>query len=82
MMLLVTRPVSSEVACASGRFMRCIVQWKRSSACVLLIMDGMRRRSIEGKMGMTGEGLEWGLFGFGPGLTVEMVVLHSVAVDA
>ncbi|KAG8481105.1 hypothetical protein CXB51_025861 [Gossypium anomalum] len=27
-----------------------------------------------------GEGLEWGvLFGFGPGLTVETVVLHSVA---
>ncbi|KAI4312739.1 hypothetical protein MLD38_037536 [Melastoma candidum] len=54
-----------------------------SSACVLFIMDEMRRRSIEGKRGTTGEGLEWGaLFGFGPGLTVEMVVLHSVAVDA
>ncbi|KAI4312678.1 hypothetical protein MLD38_037479 [Melastoma candidum] len=36
----------------------------------------------EGKMGTTGEGLEWGLFGFGLGLMVETVILHSVAVAA
>ncbi|CAN1219145.1 Chalcone synthase 1, partial [Linum perenne] len=30
-----------------------------------------------------GEGLEWGvLFGFGPGLTVETVVLHSLSTVA
>lgn len=40
----------------------------------------MRKRSAEEGLRTTGEGLEWGvLFGFGPGLTVETVVLHSVA---
>nr|CDU46539.1 chalcone synthase [Vella pseudocytisus] len=50
-----------------------------SSACVLFILDEMRRKSVEDGVATTGEGLEWGvLFGFGPGLTVETVVLHSV----
>ncbi|KAK1260688.1 Chalcone synthase 1 [Acorus gramineus] len=52
-----------------------------SSACVLFILDEMRRKSLEANAGTTGEGLEWGvLFGFGPGLTVETVVLHSISV--
>ncbi|KAK4356882.1 hypothetical protein RND71_022492 [Anisodus tanguticus] len=51
-----------------------------SSACVLFILDEMRKASAKEGLGTTGEGLEWGvLFGFGPGLTVETVVLHSVA---
>ncbi|KAJ6388140.1 hypothetical protein OIU77_026670 [Salix suchowensis] len=51
-----------------------------SSACVLFILDEMRKKSVEDGFESTGEGLEWGvLFGFGPGLTVETVVLHSVA---
>ncbi|KAI3975997.1 hypothetical protein MKX01_016680 [Papaver californicum] len=50
-----------------------------SSACVLFILDEMRKKSIEEGKSTTGDGLEWGvLFGFGPGLTVETVVLHSV----
>nr|CDU46005.1 chalcone synthase [Malcolmia ramosissima] len=50
-----------------------------SSACVLFILDEMRKKSAEDGAATTGEGLEWGvLFGFGPGLTVETVVLHSV----
>ncbi|KAJ0962820.1 hypothetical protein J5N97_027942 [Dioscorea zingiberensis] len=50
-----------------------------SSATVLFIMDEVRRRSAEEKKGTTGEGREWGvLFGLGPGLTMEMVVLRSV----
>nr|CDU44043.1 chalcone synthase [Bunias orientalis] len=50
-----------------------------SSACVLFILDEMRKKSTEDGVATTGEGLEWGvLFGFGPGLTVETVVLHSV----
>jgi len=53
-----------------------------SSACVLFILDEMRRKSKEEGKITTGEGLEWGvLFGFGPGLTVETVVLHSVPVQ-
>ncbi|XP_020204229.1 chalcone synthase [Cajanus cajan] len=53
-----------------------------SSACVLFILDEVRKRSKEEKKGTTGEGLEWGvLFGFGPGLTVETVVLHSVPLE-
>ncbi|XP_010909688.2 chalcone synthase 3-like [Elaeis guineensis] len=52
-----------------------------SSACVLFILDEMRRRSTEEGLATTGEGLEWGvLFGFGPGLTVETVVLHSMPI--
>ncbi|KAF9688928.1 hypothetical protein SADUNF_Sadunf01G0039000 [Salix dunnii] len=48
-----------------------------SSACVLFILDEMRKKSAEYGLQSTGEGLEWGvLFGFGPGLTVETVVLH------
>ncbi|KAB5564878.1 hypothetical protein DKX38_004932 [Salix brachista] len=51
-----------------------------SSACVLFILDEMRKKSVGDGFESTGEGLEWGvLFGFGPGLTVETVVLHSVA---
>nr|CAD23044.1 CHS-like protein [Humulus lupulus] len=51
-----------------------------SSACVFFIMDELRKRSLEEGKSTTGDGLEWGvLFGFGPGVTVETVVLHSVA---
>ncbi|KAM7274854.1 hypothetical protein ACFE04_016720 [Oxalis oulophora] len=51
-----------------------------SSACVHFILDEMRKKSIANGLKTTGEGLDWGvLFGFGPGLTVETVVLHSVA---
>nr|AAN76184.1 chalcone synthase [Hydrangea macrophylla] len=51
-----------------------------SSACVLFIMDEMRKNSVYEGLMTTGEGLEWGvLFGFGPGLTVETVVLHGVS---
>nr|QRI93563.1 chalcone synthase [Aquilaria malaccensis] len=54
-----------------------------SSACVLFILDEMRKKSLEEGKATTGEGLEWGvLFGFGPGLTVETVVLHSVATES
>ncbi|KAH9627162.1 hypothetical protein KSS87_018402 [Heliosperma pusillum] len=50
-----------------------------SSACVLFILDEMRKKSLRDGATTTGEGLDWGvLFGFGPGLTVETVVLHSV----
>ncbi|KNA03143.1 hypothetical protein SOVF_211970 [Spinacia oleracea] len=50
-----------------------------SSACVLFILDEMRKRSLKEGKTTTGYGLDWGvLFGFGPGLTVETVVLHSV----
>ncbi|EHA8591077.1 chalcone synthase 3 [Cocos nucifera] len=52
-----------------------------SSACVLFILDEMRKKSAEEGLATTGEGLEWGvLFGFGPGLTVETVVLHSMPI--
>lgn len=50
-----------------------------SSVSVLFILDEIRKRSREEKMSTTGQGLEWGvLLGFGPGLTVETVVLHSI----
>lgn len=53
-----------------------------SSACVLFILDEMRKKSAEEGKATTGDGLEWGvLFGFGPGLTVETVVLHSVPAN-
>ncbi|ESW09481.1 hypothetical protein PHAVU_009G131000 [Phaseolus vulgaris] len=53
-----------------------------SSACVLFILDEMRSWSLEKGKSSTGEGLKWGvLYGFGPGLTMETIVLHSAAVD-
>lgn len=53
-----------------------------SSACVLFILDEMRKKSMKEGKSTTGEGLDWGvLFGFGPGLTVETVVLHSVPLN-
>ncbi|VFQ72406.1 unnamed protein product [Cuscuta campestris] len=53
-----------------------------SSASVLFILDLMRKASVENGLSTTGEGLEWGvLFGFGPGLTVETLVLHSISTS-
>lgn len=52
-----------------------------SSACVLFILDEVRKRSMEEGKTTTGEGFDWGvLFGFGPGFTVETVVLHSMPI--
>ncbi|GKU90070.1 hypothetical protein SLEP1_g4115 [Rubroshorea leprosula] len=49
-------------------------------ACVLFILDEMRKKSAKEGLRTTGEGLDWGvLLCFGPDLTVETVVLHSVA---
>ncbi|KAJ8455954.1 hypothetical protein OPV22_034870 [Ensete ventricosum] len=49
------------------------------SATVYFVMDEVRKRSaVEGRA-TTGDGLQWGvLFGFGPGLSIETVVLRSV----
>nr|AAW50921.1 polyketide synthase type III isoform 1 [Wachendorfia thyrsiflora] len=52
------------------------------SASVFFIMDEMRKRSAAQGCSTTGEGHEWGvLFGFGPGLSIETVVLHSVPLS-
>ncbi|MBA0659509.1 hypothetical protein Goklo_011641 [Gossypium klotzschianum] len=50
---------------------------------VIFVLDEMRKMSVlEGKAS-TGEGLEWGvLFGFGPGLTVETLVLRSSVTNS
>uniref|UniRef100_UPI00397F1E77 hypothetical protein n=1 Tax=Salmonella sp. s58078 TaxID=3159699 RepID=UPI00397F1E77 len=49
-----------------------------SSPSVLFILDEMRNRSLKEGKSTTGDGLEWGvLFGIGPGLTVETIVLRS-----
>ncbi|KAJ4750110.1 Chalcone synthase [Rhynchospora pubera] len=54
-----------------------------SSACVLFVLDEMRKRSAQEGKATTGDGLDWGVFfGFGPGLTVETVVLRSVPISA
>nr|WJJ53766.1 polyketide synthase 1 [Garcinia xanthochymus] len=51
------------------------------SACVIFILDELRKKSKEEKKLTTGDGKEWGcLIGLGPGLTVETVVLHSVPI--
>ncbi|PKA53998.1 Bibenzyl synthase [Apostasia shenzhenica] len=53
-----------------------------SSVCVHFVLDEMRKRSAKEGKPTTGEGLEWGvLFGFGPGLTVETVVLRSHPIN-
>ena len=52
-----------------------------SSVTVLFVLNEMRKKSIEDGLKTTGEGLEWGvLFGFGPGLTIETLVLHSANI--
>lgn len=52
-----------------------------SCASVLFILNEMRHSSVNDGSKTTGEGLDWGvLFGFGPGLTVDTVVLHSVSI--
>ena len=49
---------------------------------VLFVLDEMRKESMEKGKATTGEGLNWGvLFGFGPGLTVETIVLHSATIN-
>ncbi|CAO2147881.1 unnamed protein product [Urochloa humidicola] len=49
------------------------------SSCVIIALEEMRRRSVERSMGTVGEGLEWGLlFGFGPGITVETILLRAL----
>lgn len=49
------------------------------SSCVVLVLDEMRRRSAEQGLHTAGEGLEWGLpFTFGPGLTVETIILCAL----
>lgn len=51
------------------------------SPSVLFILDEMRNKSMDERKATTGEGLRWGvLFGFGPGLTIETIVLQSVAI--
>lgn len=49
------------------------------STCVHFILNEMRNRSSKQGLDTTGEGLELGvLIGFGPGLTVDAVVLRSI----
>lgn len=46
---------------------------------VIFMLDEMRRRSMEEGKTTTGLGFEWGvMFGFGPGLTIETLILRSV----
>nr|BAA94593.1 pinosylvin synthase [Pinus densiflora] len=53
-----------------------------SSACVHFILDQTRKASLQNGCSTSGEGLEMGvLFGFGPGLTIETVVLKSVPLQ-
>ncbi|KAL1817300.1 hypothetical protein ACET3Z_019874 [Daucus carota] len=52
-----------------------------AGACVFFVMDEMRKKSMNDGRATTGDGLDWGVaFGFGPGFTVETVVLHSMPV--
>jgi chalcone synthase len=52
------------------------------SSCVIIAMAEMRRRSAEQRQATAGEGLHWGLlFGFGPGLTVETILLRALPMN-
>ncbi|MCD9642477.1 hypothetical protein HAX54_029315 [Datura stramonium] len=52
-----------------------------SSACVLFILDEIRKKSAREGLKTTGDGLDLGvLLSFGPGLTIETVVLRSVPI--
>jgi chalcone synthase len=50
-----------------------------ASACVLFVLDHIRKTSIEAAASTTGEGKDYGLFiGIGPGLTMEGCVLKTI----
>lgn len=52
------------------------------SACMIFILDEMRKRSLKECKTTTGEGLDWGVMvGLGPGITVETIVIHSVPLS-
>jgi predicted naringenin-chalcone synthase len=52
-----------------------------SSPTVLFILDELRKESVKEGKSTTGEGLEYGvLLGFGPGLSIETIVLRSVPI--
>ncbi|KAL9260380.1 Chalcone synthase-like protein [Drosera capensis] len=52
-----------------------------TGACVLFILDEVRKRSVKEGKSTTGKGCEFGaLFGFGPGLTVETVIVRSAPI--
>nr|P22924.1 RecName: Full=Chalcone synthase B; AltName: Full=Naringenin-chalcone synthase B [Petunia x hybrida]CAA32732.1 chalcone synthase [Petunia x hybrida] len=52
-----------------------------SSACCLFILDEIRKKSAREGMRTSGDGLDLGvLLSFGPGLTIETVVLRSVPI--
>lgn len=52
-----------------------------ASGGVIFIMDEMRKRSMKEGNATTGEGAEFVvLLGFGPGLTIETVVLGALAI--
>nr|XP_004239898.1 chalcone synthase B [Solanum lycopersicum] len=52
-----------------------------SSACVLFILDEIRKKSARDGLKTTGDGLDLGvLLSFGPGLTIETVVLRSMPI--
>lgn len=53
-----------------------------SGASVLFVLDQVRLFSGKEGLSSTGEGLDWGvLFGFGPGITIETIVLRSVPIN-
>ncbi|XP_021747253.1 chalcone synthase 3-like [Chenopodium quinoa] len=50
-------------------------------ASVIFVMDEMRKRSLKEGKATTGEGSEWGvLVAFGPGITIETIVLRSIPI--
>ncbi|KAK1396596.1 Chalcone synthase [Heracleum sosnowskyi] len=50
-------------------------------ACVFIVLDEMRKKSIKDVPSTTSDGLDWGVaFVFGPGFTVDTVVMHSMSV--
>jgi chalcone synthase len=50
-----------------------------ASACVLFVLDHIRKTSIESAASTTGEGKDYGLLiGIGPGLTMEGCVLKTI----
>ncbi|KAF3434017.1 hypothetical protein FNV43_RR25120 [Rhamnella rubrinervis] len=48
---------------------------------LIFVLDEMRKKSVAEGKATTGEGMDWGLVvGFGPGMTLETIVLKSVAL--
>ncbi|CAL4993684.1 unnamed protein product [Urochloa decumbens] len=78
-----TKVIESELGLREEKLAasRAVMRQYGNTRCssVIMVMEEMRRRSEEHGLSTAGEGLEWGILaGYGPGITVEAILLHAL----